>query len=186
LGKANELPHHGLPLDTILQDFLALWSAGLVSLHDHRDTMRTFTLEKPEDLLSVVEEDFARPHGVVPEISYGVTPGGGALWEAFVHPRWEHYVLKDFHADGQRGTLTSLSEHFLVAYAKDARQVGFDTLLESMLRVGPWQATHWKTLDSGYRLSFEYREPRTNSKAVLRARSAMAWMHELWRSFPSY
>jgi hypothetical protein len=118
---------------------------------------------------------------------YGLTPDGGAAWEALTHPDWNLFVDHWTSIEPKEACIEAASRDKAFAeYQRDGdphnpSEPIAETLREEVLV--PWRATYWKTLTSGYRLRYAWRSlpPRRLS---CRARLPRADPSPEWYSRP--
>jgi len=85
-----------------------------------------------------------------------MSPTGAAEWEAAARPHWSIYYCQE--SDEHVMTIAAMNRSTIERLI--ANRVGWhyvpvlSTVRWQELR--PWQATYWKTLDSGWRAEFEY------------------------------
>ena len=94
---------------------------------------------------------------------YQLTPEGGAAWEAFARPRWDHFI-GDFgsHTEPEEpGQLASAEatcadRRHLLYYLQGVHWFGWEIDPKAVVwdMVQPWEATYWKTLPSAHRVRF--------------------------------
>jgi hypothetical protein len=90
---------------------------------------------------------------------YGLTLQGGTRWEEVSQPRWERYISASVYAEPREGNIIG-SDRDLVEQYDSLSQHAFEiSVIPGSKRwdvLRPWQATYWKELPVGHRLSFKY------------------------------
>jgi hypothetical protein len=144
-------PGHGLDRDELIDTFEKLVVAGLVCAH--RDADFAPTRSEIEDAIDE-PADRRRPRSAVTH--YGLTPAGGAAWEAFAAPDWNRRI--DCSSDeNSQYEVTCADRKWMEQYLAALWSEG--ALDESTLvwdEVAPWQSTYWKELPLGHRARFTF------------------------------
>jgi hypothetical protein len=140
---------HGLTRDALLDTLDGLVMQGFIrARHEERDE---FTPTRDEIAAAFDESSDSHWADVT---HYGLTPAGGAAWEAFAAPDWNRYI--DSGCDEHnRYDVTCADRRRLHGYLAALRREG--TFQEESLvwdEVAPWQATYWKQLPHGHRARF--------------------------------
>lgn len=163
-------PGHGLARAELVETPLDLPRAGLIYVKHGNRKLRSPTRRSLE--LAVAESQAPS------RTTYGLTPQGGAVWEAFAAPNWQRFV-HDTGTPEDEWEVTCADRHFLDRYLAAVRREGdLDVSTLVIDEVKPWQATYWKRLPSGWRATFTWHfkdEPRWPSASQL----ADAWVR--WR-----
>lgn len=98
-------------------------------------------------------------------IAYGLTPQGGDAWEKEVQPDWNKYIYQYFEGLANnalgRGEIISTDQattafHLTQLKASGVPISGIISASEQWDTLHPWQATYWKALPTGYRVTFSY------------------------------
>jgi len=149
LDVALNRPGHGLDPDALLDLVDRLFRGGFIDAYgprrsdDREDFGRSLHRSETEAAL----------HGCGPGFSYGMTLRGGARWEAVAKPDWSRFLDESAGLDPDevevegpdRDRVAShLRRHTLWAVVPDSER--WETLI-------PWQATYWKTIPHGYRVT---------------------------------
>lgn len=96
------------------------------------------------------------------ELYYFLTPKGGELWESVFKPKWDWYFTRWSTGDSSVINCTSsniieklLSIQHLLSYHREkySRYLVPDTEIWQTLT--PWQTLYWKTLCTGYSISYQ-------------------------------
>jgi hypothetical protein len=115
------------------------------------------------------------------DISYGLTPQGGARWEAVSRPEWQRYLRACLFTDPDEGEIVG-SDRLLVEK--------FDSLSHYAWNISvvagskrwdvqqPWQATYWKELPAAHRVRFSFRWVDA-SPATRTDPQARAWLAQI-------
>jgi hypothetical protein len=121
--------------------------------------------------------------GDEPIIYYQLTAKGAGQWEAFAKPDWDRYVLNESDSETGDGQLTCLDEQWLQCYLENFSAIEgcVDRASVQHQHLGPWQATYWKVLPSGYRVQFRYTSgwPENDEARDLRDGLALNGFNEL-------
>src|SRR5439155_6563543 len=104
------------------------------------------------------------------ELDYGLTPDGGARWEAMAQYDW-NYHLGPWLQDGFDGPSQDMIEVYLAWHKKAAPGS------ERWRAIRPWKATYWKSLPQGVRVRFQ--EPAPSSQQYASISCYDLW-HEAW------
>ena len=205
----NRTPH-GLSEDEVVLTVLGMFNAGWIGGEvARRDGPEKATFEPTgtairEALNPVLYrrdgDPPRRPRRQDPQVTIGLTPAGGAVWEAFAAPRWHDFVDDFWRYEGSRPNRTewrvfrATSRDRGKAYARCFADVdGFDPADIEWKNVTPFPATYWKTLPVGAvgRLRCPSRfnsGPWTNAEYWNgRYRQALAWQrsqsYRRWRDW---
>jgi len=113
------------------------------------------------------------------ELSYGLTPQGGARWEAISTPKWQRYVRASVFADSQGGEIVGSDRSLVEKYDSLSHQAWNISVIEGSRRwdvLEPWQATYWKELPTGHRIRFRFTWVEPPQPIDPQAREWLAWM----------
>ncbi len=150
-------PGHGLSYDALIGLLDRLFQRGdLVAdrvgrLNWEDSHLSVPTREEIVDLLAVVGG---------PDVWYGLTAQGGARWEAVSAPDWERFSDCWWGDPDWWGAVSAdhlRVEQYLSSAKVQSRIVPGSELWEV---VTPWQATYWKTLPIGHKVSFRITKPK--------------------------
>jgi HEAT repeat protein len=100
------------------------------------------------------------------DIEYGLTPDGGARWEAMAQYDWNYHV-GPWCQDGFDGPSQDMIEVYL-AWDKRAAPGS-----ERWRTIRPWKPTYWKSLPQGVRVRFQEPDPSCPRHRLISSR-------ELW------
>jgi hypothetical protein len=94
-------------------------------------------------------------------LSYGLTPRGGARWEAYSSPDWNRYIDAGYRSEsgGGAGEISAGDRHLIEHNLELIAHVHKISVLSNSERwdiITPWQATYWKTLPNAHRVRFRY------------------------------
>lgn len=141
-------PDHGLSNEELLDRLVRLINCGLIFVVDAKrcGAPNTSGLRQwLDNALSGGEDCFV-----------GLTQRGGAVWEKAVNPDWQQFhVFRDGEEEGcvvlEAGTEEYLSRLFTMyeEYCPPIKAPG------DPIHLRPWQATYWKTLPVGFRLTYQ-------------------------------
>jgi len=149
LEVALNRPGHGLDPDALLNLVDRLFRGGFIDAYGPRCS------DDREDLGRSLHrsEIEAALHGCGPVMSYGMTSRGGARWEALAKPDWSRFLDESAGLDPDEVEVAGLDrdrvashirQHTLFPVAPDSER--WETLV-------PWEATYWKTMPRGYRVT---------------------------------
>ena len=179
---------HGLTRASLVETFYQLLSSGLI----YADSKMGGSISTKEQIELALEQRvpwdthhvFISPDGdieIAPDeskpprtepvdvrkiTSYGLTPEGGAQWEAFAAPDWQKYIAGSSRPEDEEGEyemweLMCGDKNWLEAYMESmCFYQQMEVILESVEwdYVTPWQATYWKRLDGGHRVRCQCRD----------------------------
>lgn len=123
---------------------------------------------------------------------YGLTPQGAARWELVANPQWDRYFVDSWGYDPDQGEIIAsdpeLVERLLTASPyiwKDDQPIEKTVSWET---VQPWQATYWKLLPTGHRLTFDFRRtaPDPQSKRDANSLVTEARFHGWWSAINAW
>ena len=86
---------------------------------------------------------------------------GGGVWETLSRPNWDLFDWDSYGLDPNDGEITSTSRKLTEEFLRVRHQQSFseDLLVPESVKweiLTPWQATYWKELPEGHRVSFLY------------------------------
>jgi len=90
---------------------------------------------------------------------YGLTSQGGARWEEVSQPQWERYICDFVYAEPREGAIIGCDRELVEQYDSMSRRNSEVSVIPGSKHwdvLQPWQATYWKQLPLGHRLSFKY------------------------------
>ena len=152
VGEILNRRDHGLNRDELMSVLNRLFRQGDLLAQPMRQSS-----EKEVFIPTESEIEAAFSHRL--NCCYGLTLQGGARWEAVSQPRWERYVYNTVYFEPQKGEIIA-SDRDLVEQFDSLTQHDSDTAIVPGSRrwdvLRPWQATYWKELPVGHRLSFTY------------------------------
>ena len=153
---------HGLTRASLLKSLYRLLSSGLIYAKNEVDGFIS-TYEQIECALNEPPMRIV-PAGVEKHTSYGLTPEGGAQWEAFAAPDWEKYVeggetfSDEDEYENETWELMCADKDWLERYFES---ICFHQQLEVSLEsiewdyISPWEVTYWKQLEGAHILRFQ-------------------------------
>ena len=153
---------HGLTRASLLESLYRLLSSGLIYAKNEVDGFIS-TYEQIECALNEPPMRIV-PAGVEKHTSYGLTPEGGAQWEAFAAPDWEKYVeggetfSDEDEYENEIWELMCADKEWLERYFES---ICFHQQLEVSLEsiewdyISPWEVTYWKQLEGAHILRFQ-------------------------------
>ena len=155
---------HGLTRAALVETLHRLLSAGLIYAKNEGDGFIS-TYEQIERALAEPKPKLTDLTGKKKSTYYGLTQEGGAQWEVFAAPNWQHfidenYLSSDEYEDGICELMCGnkkLLERYIESICYHDRHREF--ILETVRwdYIAPWQATYWKQLDGAHRVRFQDR-----------------------------
>jgi hypothetical protein len=147
---------HGMDRALLVKTMVKLFKDGLILAHEHDnwDDSKVLTFKQIQDAL---DEDTNKRY-----LFYNLTTKGGKYWEAFALPNWDNYIYDCYESiDGSEKeicTLISPQKDHLVTILNSLRYHEYEIENDSIKWdiVKPWQATYWKKLSLGHRVSFVF------------------------------
>lgn len=93
-----------------------------------------------------------------PLVYYGLTPAGGQQWEQVTNPDWMSFVQTLYGVNPEEGSIASATRQVVEQWFDNQIFEGYEVLPDSIQweNMHPWQATYWKQLPEGYRVTFLY------------------------------
>ncbi|MXV75981.1 hypothetical protein F4Z99_17115 [Candidatus Poribacteria bacterium] len=178
---------HGLTRASLLENLYRLLSSGLIYAKNEVDGF----ISTYEQIECALNEPPMRVFsaGEKKHTSYGLTPEGGAQWEAFAAPDWEKYVeggetFSDEDED-EYGIweLICADKEWLERYVES---ICFHQRLEVSLEsvawdyVAPWEVTYWKQLEGAHILRFQAQDKSEAEDYQGSPPSSPEWHRGLW------
>lgn len=144
-------PGHGLNHSDLVATLYQMFQEGsLVALRESR--------EEPREEFTPTRQEIERALEGKDDVYFGVTAFGGARWELESQPNWNRYIYTSISIDPNEGELIcadrSLAEAFLSTQPWWPEVEGS----KSWEVLTPWQATYWKNLPEGHRVTFLHEE----------------------------
>ena len=159
LNKAG----HGLTRDALVETLHRLITLGLIAAENEVAA----PLSTPEDIERALNE----PGGQMDPVDwktityYGLTPEGGAHWEAFAAPNWQRYIDASSRlADNRKDILWEMfcaDKHWLESCFESKCFYEPDEVSLASVEwdyIAPWDATYWKQLEGAHRVRFQERD----------------------------
>ena len=169
---------HGLTRDALIETLHRLIVSGLIyaenkvdapiSTHQHIER----ALNEPGWQVDPVEQ--IDPVDWRTITYYGLTPEGGAQWEAFAAPDWEKYIDASSRLTDDRKGITWevmcadkawLERYFESMCFYHPQDVSLATVEWDY--IAPWEATYWKQLEDGHRVRFQEQDETEAQNAKL-------------------
>jgi hypothetical protein len=151
LDEIFNKPGHGLARGALVDTLERLVGAGLVCAH--REAGDDFAPTRVE-IEAALDESTKQPSSQ--RTYYGLTPVGGAAWEAFAAPDWNRLIDSSFDEDSRYEVICAdrkLLERYLAALRREGT---FDESTLVWDEMSPWAATYWKDLPLGHRARFTF------------------------------
>lgn len=195
LAIALARPHHRLTLHHLVDHLHELLASNYLYLRnpDVRDAQDDGWRPQPWSRASL-EQWVA---GTTPcLLEYGVTSQGGTWWEQHSQPNWHTFSWIDGSCSTRRTTsITTSSQSFTETVLKVVcgalAQRDCSLLAETMVWqvLEPWEATYWKTLPYGVRVSFVI--PPSLPKIEVTDGEMQYWYEQFgiinrWYTFPDF
>ena len=149
LDEALNRPGHGLDPDALLDMVDRLFRGGFIDAAGPRRG------GEPGDLgLSLHRSEIeAALHGYGPGLSYGMTSRGGARWEAVAKPDWSRFLDESAGLDPDEVEVSGLDRDRVASHLRRHTLFAVVPGSERWETLIPWQATYWKTVPRGYRVT---------------------------------
>ncbi len=93
------------------------------------------------------------------EFVYRLTPQGGNRWETYIQPNWERYIDAGYYTDPNMAIAITSNKQNLEKYVEIQHYIWKNIIIENSFQreiLSPWQATYWKVLPLGYKVTFSY------------------------------
>ena len=179
---------HGLTRIALLETLHHLIASGLISAENEVDGV----ISTHQHIERVLNEPIRR----IPRVGerkrtyYGLTPEGGAQWEAFAAPDWQKYIytclrLPDDpdHSDQIIGEAMCADKAMLERYFKskcfyDPKDVSLATVEWDY--IAPWDVTYWKQLEGAHRVRFHPLDETEVQAAQRYPLPKPEWYRSLW------
>ncbi len=186
---------HGLTRDALIETLHRLIASGLIyaenkvdaPISTHQQIERA--LNEPGWQVEPVEQ--MEPVDWRTITYYGLTPEGGAQWEAFAAPDWQEYIDASSRlTDDEEGIIWEvicvdkawLERYFESKCFYDPEEVSLATVEWDY--IAPWDATYWKQLEGGHRVRFQEQDETEAQNVRQNVRSYPLadpeWFHSLW------
>ena len=178
---------HGLTRGALIETLHRLISWGLISAKNKVDA----PISTPQDIERALNEPRWSIGSSVDWRTitrYELTPEGGAQWEAFAAPDWQHYIYRSGHWQDDSKQM--------IWEAICADKAWLERYFESMCfyrpnraslasvewdYIAPWDATYWKQLEGGHRVrSHPGDEAEVQSAAKRYPFRQPEWYCSLW------
>lgn len=159
---------HGLSRDRLIATLTEMFELGWITAHRHTvgsdDDQELDRLSAQSIESALNEAPPVKRLKTSPCTFYRLTPLGASVWEEFAAPDWNRYLslCLPFSGSGEYigATEWRLRKYLDLVHHLDI-QVHPATVAWDVVQ--PFEATYWKTLPLGYRVSFEFE--RTESLA---------------------
>ena len=149
LDVALNRPGHGLDPDALLDMVDRLFRGGFIDAYgpqrsgDREDLGRSLHRSEIEAAL----------HGCGPDFSYGMTSRGGARWEAVTKPDWSRFLDESAGIDPDEVEVAGLDRDRVASHLRQHTLWAVVAGSERWETLIPWEATYWKTMPRGYRVT---------------------------------
>ena len=182
---------HGLTRDALIETLHRLIASGLIyaenkvdaPISTHQQIERA--LNEPGWQVEPVEQ--MEPVDWRTITYYGLTPEGGAQWEAFAAPDWQEYIDASARlTDDEKGIIWEVicvDKAWLERYFES--KCFYEPAEVSLATVGwdyiaPWDATYWKQLEGGHRIRFQEQDETEAQNVRSYPLADPEWFHSLW------
>ena len=177
---------HGLTRTSLLENLYQLLSSGLIYAKNEVDGFIS-TYEHIECALNEPPWRIA-PAGEKKCTSYGLTPEGGAQWEAFAAPDWEKYVESSVFSDEDEDEneiweVMGADKEWLEKYFE---AMCFHQQLEVSVEsvawdyAAPWKVTYWKQLEGAHILRFQAQDKSEAEDYQRSPPPSPEWYRSVW------
>ena len=155
-------PGHGLGLSQLTETLNGLFQGEFIEAfaHEGASTLTFDQIGVALEQSGPIRRSDTGPCSVPSCLYYRLTSRGGELWESFAAPDWERYVKTDIDEEAQAITLTSKTPWRIHGFFEDMQLVLYeiDSTFGHSEILGPWNATYWKVLPSGYRTHLRWQK----------------------------
>ena len=182
---------HGLTRDALIETLHRLIASGLIyaenkvdaPISTHQQIERA--LNEPGWQVEPVEQ--MEPVDWRTITYYGLTPEGGAQWEAFAAPDWQEYIDASARlTDDEKGIIWEvicvdkawLERYFESKCFYEPAEVSLATVEWDY--IAPWDATYWKQLEGGHRIRFQEQDETEAQNVRSYPLADPEWFHSLW------
>jgi hypothetical protein len=149
---------HGMSKKMLLLTMKKLISEGFIEIFQQDSVIigNELAIENMEEYLSKDKQKKSKSY------YYKLTQKGGKYWESFAFPNWEFYMtnmLSYFRDESDVGffELISANKKYLEFYYRSLSYHEYNVIESSIQEstIKPWQATYWKELPIGYKMTFD-------------------------------
>lgn len=168
----------GLQVDELREALVRLASAGMVEVGNSTASgwHAVPSLDEPALRAAIT--------GSSP-LTFGLTPLGGNRWESLAHPDWGRYVRARY-ARSLGGEVIAQDRDLAESWIRwhQFYPPGFVAVPGSLVagEIVPWQATYWKNLPCGWRITFQYEWVSDRSEPIPEASAYFARIHNWYAS----
>jgi hypothetical protein len=143
---------HGFSRSEVLEILLKLLDEGLIYISDYDDhtiPIDAAAIERYFDQAANPDDNTAW---------YGLTLKGGEFWEQASAFDWDTYSEEGYgDPDDYTGEITTSSKAYTQDILLNLPNINILPEIVTWSVVSPWQATYWKELPLGHRVTFSYR-----------------------------
>ena len=176
---------HGLTRDALIETLHRLIASGLIYAENEVDA--------PISTHQQIERALNEPGWQVEPVDwrtttyYGLTPEGGAQWEAFAAPDWQEYIDASSRlTDDGKGIIWEvicadkawLERYFESKCLYDPREVSLATVEWDY--IAPWDATYWKQLEGAHRVRFQEQDETETQNVRSYPLADPEWFCSVW------
>ncbi len=153
IGPMFNVEGHDAPDTEVAAALSRLLDNGLIEAQRYSDDLQDeIPIERmsPEAVLAAFPEKCWGKR-----IAYGLTDAGASAWEHAAMPDWSRYVEESSDPEDKSYVLQAATEKVADEYLSYLCRYQIDLLSKvEQTRLHPWQATYWKSLPDGVRLTF--------------------------------
>jgi hypothetical protein len=147
---------HGMERPLLVDTMQWLFSEGLIVAHKFGQPNDCFNLTTEQIDSALNEKRNMKEH------YYCLTTKGSELWEAFASPRWDNYITECYEPINdtkEKCILMCSQKGRLESQLNSLRYYEYEIEDDSIMWdiEEPWQATYWKQLAIGHRVSFVFK-----------------------------
>lgn len=181
----NNKKGHGLTRTALIETLHRLIGSGLIYAENEVDA--------PISTHQEIERALNEPGWQVEPVDwrtityYGLTPEGGAQWEAFAAPDWQRYIDASSRlTDDGKGIIWEvicvdkswLEEYFESKCFYEPAEVSVATVEWDY--IAPWDATYWKQLEGGHRIRFQEQDETEAQNVRSYPLADPEWFYSVW------
>lgn len=178
----------GLAPRELTEHFFRLWTEGLIECAEEAEEADYTSSVPPDYELARQQFEFDHSSSDRPQsnlLTYRLSPAGGEVWANYAGVDWSKFY-NSWYDSGRNEFRLSASGRRAIELALQLRTISPVPVpkTERWEILGPWQATYWKILPAGHRISYRYETwpcaPSSYNEEEFRA------LQELWQEFASY
>jgi len=178
----------GLAPRELTEHFFGLWTEGLIECAEEAEEADYRSPIPPDYELARQQFEFDHSSSDRPQnnlLTYRLSAAGGEIWATYAGVDWSKFYCT-WYDSGRNEFRLSASDRRAINVALHLRTISPLPLpgTEQWEVLSSWQATYWKVLPAGHRISYRYRDwPLAPSVKTDQERTM--W-EKLWQEFSPY